>query len=136
MRILVADTETDGLAYECTKVHVMSWTDTETESMVCPLCGNPPKTTETKYGRRNSCCNLWSWGISPLVCKDTHEARKQAHKTFDILWKNLGFSRSDCYRILYKKTGYKHIKDMPKGVALKVPSLALEIRYNNENISN
>ncbi len=27
MRILVADTETDGLAYECSKLHVMSWTE-------------------------------------------------------------------------------------------------------------
>ena len=27
MRILVADTETDGLAYDCTKLHVMSWTE-------------------------------------------------------------------------------------------------------------
>ena len=27
MRIIVADTETDGLAYECTKLHVMSWTE-------------------------------------------------------------------------------------------------------------
>ena len=26
MRILVADTETDSLAYDCTKLHVMSWT--------------------------------------------------------------------------------------------------------------
>ena len=26
MKILVADTETDGLAYDCTKLHVMSWT--------------------------------------------------------------------------------------------------------------
>jgi len=27
MKILVADTETDGLAYECSKIHVMSWTE-------------------------------------------------------------------------------------------------------------
>ena len=27
MKILVADTETDGLAYDCTKLHVMSWTE-------------------------------------------------------------------------------------------------------------
>ena len=27
MRILVADTETDGLAYDCTKLHVMSYTE-------------------------------------------------------------------------------------------------------------
>jgi len=26
MRIIVADSETDGLAYECTKLHVLSWT--------------------------------------------------------------------------------------------------------------
>jgi len=27
LRILVADTETDGLAYDCSKLHVMSWTE-------------------------------------------------------------------------------------------------------------
>ncbi len=27
MKIIVADTETDGLAYDCTKLHVMSWTE-------------------------------------------------------------------------------------------------------------
>ena len=27
MRIIVADTETDGLAYDCTKLHVMSYTE-------------------------------------------------------------------------------------------------------------
>jgi len=27
MKILVADTETDGLAYDCTKLHVMSYTE-------------------------------------------------------------------------------------------------------------
>jgi len=27
MKILVADTETDGLAYDCSKLHVMSWTE-------------------------------------------------------------------------------------------------------------
>ena len=111
--------------------------DTETKPFVCPSCGKPPKTTETRYGLRNSCCGLWSWGYEePLVCGETHAARKQAHEAFDVLWKHLGFSRSECYHMLHNATGYQHIKEMPKEVARKVPSLALQMRFNNENPSS
>jgi len=37
MKIIVADSETDGLAYECTKLHVFSWTET------CEYCGGSGK---------------------------------------------------------------------------------------------
>lgn len=83
--------------------------------MLCPICHNKPIRLETKYGIRNSCCNLWSWGEDePLVDEHTHNARKAAHKAFDLLWKSGKMRRTDAYKWLATELGLSkelcHIK--------------------------
>jgi hypothetical protein len=102
----------------------------------CPKCGSIPKRKSTKYGDRVYCCDLWAWGDAPLVDKGTHEARKIAHSAFDELWKSGEFTRKAAYSALAKGMGIPkdqcHIKQMDKDQALKVPWLALKIRYSEE----
>lgn len=84
------------------------------KKIICPKCGQVAKRTQTKYGIRNYCCNLWSWGNAPLVDKRTHNARKRAHENFDILWKSKLLTRAEAYKWLAKSmnlSGKKcHIK--------------------------
>jgi hypothetical protein len=86
---------------------------------------------ETQYGIRNSCCNLWSWGESPLVDADTHNARKAAHSAFDALWKRHGMTRRQAYMYLAEEMAidpdFCHIKLMNKVEAECVPGASLRI---------
>lgn len=90
----------------------------------------------TRYGTRNSCCGLWSWGGAPLVDRDTHEARKAAHAAFDTIWKDGLMSRSGAYRALQRKLGLTadqcHMKLMSAEMARKVPQAAWDIRQEND----
>lgn len=98
----------------------------------CPSCGARARTSQTKFGPRNYCCDLWSWGEGePLVDSETHEMRKVAHSVFDRLWKVDGYSRSRAYEVLSKELGIPaedcHIKKFCKEVAAKVPMAYLKI---------
>lgn len=102
----------------------------------CPKCGRRSMAFNTKYGVRNSCCDLWSWDGAPLVDRETHEARKAAHAAFDTLWKGGMMSRGEAYRALQRKLGLTadecHMKIMDAETARKVPQAAQEIRQEND----
>lgn len=70
--------------------------------IICPKCGKPAHRTKTKYGIRNYHCSLWSWGCAPLADKRTHKIRKEAHRSFDIIWESKFLTRSQAYRWLSK----------------------------------
>lgn len=93
--------------------------------IVCPKCGRRAKRSKTKYGYKNSCCDLWSWGNSPLVDEDTHKARRKAHIAFDPLWKSGAMTRSSAYRALQRKMKMSskqcHMKVMTRHQASLVP---------------
>lgn len=97
----------------------------------CPKCGNEAVRTETRFGPRHTCCDLWSWGGAPLVDKDTHAARVDAHAAFDRLWRSGSMSRGKAYKSLADKLRIPlkdcHIKTMPHEMASRVPRIALEI---------
>jgi hypothetical protein len=67
---------------------------------LCPICGNPATLSAGKYGTKAACCGLWSWDCKPLVGRETHAARIQAHAAFDVLWKSATLSRGESYRRL------------------------------------
>lgn len=100
-------------------------------TVTCPKCGKPAVCQETRYGPRNECCGLWSWGNAPLVSADTHEARKKAHLAFDALWKKYGMPRSYAYARLAEKLHLSpegcHMKLMDRETAGKVPLASLLI---------
>lgn len=87
--------------------------------------------TVTQYGRRHDCCGLWSWGNKPLVCAETHEARKQAHSAFDQLWRGGWLPRGEAYRALAWATGWPesecHMMHMPKDKAREIPAAVTKI---------
>jgi hypothetical protein len=95
--------------------------------MICPICGNEAERTETKYGIRNDCCGLHSWGEHPLVDDETHELRKKAHAAFDPIWQSKRFSRTKAYRKLsYElkiQTKDCHIKTLTKDQLRLVPEV-------------
>jgi hypothetical protein len=64
---------------------------------ICPRCGNPAKASKGKFGDKAECCGLWSWGGKPLVDRETHFSRIQAHAAFDPIWKDKIMSRSAAY---------------------------------------
>lgn len=97
--------------------------------MKCPVCGNEPIQSETKYGLRNSCCGLWSWGKNePLVDSRTHAARRAAHESFDQLWKSEKMTRTEAYRWLSGVLGLSkklcHIKQFDIKTCLLVCELS------------
>jgi len=98
----------------------------------CPVCLGRPRSTVTKYGTRNDCCNLWSWGNAPLVDALTHGARKKAHTAFDPLWKDRIFTRGEAYMLLseYLSLSSKecHMKLMDFKTAMRVPIAVKFIR--------
>jgi len=102
------------------------------DAPVCPRCGNPAKTTETKYGTRHDCCGLHSWRGKPLETQATHDARKRAHAAFDPLWKHGPLSRGRAYHLLARKLGLSaadcHISLMDEGTALLVPDAVMQIQ--------
>lgn len=55
---------------------------------ICPICGERAVRSMTRYGRRHDCCGLWSWGNKPLADAETHAARSEAHRVFDVIWKS------------------------------------------------
>ena len=67
---------------------------------LCPKCGGLPLLSKTKYGNLWFCCDLKSWGKTPLADQETLNARKLAHERFDRIWKWEILSRSDAYSML------------------------------------
>lgn len=97
--------------------------------MKCPKCGNAAKQSETRYGIRNHCCDLWSWGDgAQLADSETHDARKAAHAAFDPCWQSGHMSRAAAYKWLSEKLGIPrkqcHMKLMDKMTALRVAQIA------------
>jgi hypothetical protein len=74
-------------------------------AVICPTCGQEAATVKTRYGIRNKCCDLWSWGDKPLVDSATHQARQAAHASFDTLWKQNIVKRSAAYHLLALELG-------------------------------
>jgi hypothetical protein len=64
---------------------------------ICPTCLKPARLSAGKFGIKAECCGLWSWGFKPLVSRETHVARIQAHAAFDRLWKNGEMPRRAAY---------------------------------------
>ena len=90
------------------------------KTVICPRCGKPAKTAKTRYGVRNSCCDVWSWGDGqPMFDKFTHHARRSAHDSFDRLWKEKKMTRSAAYKWLSEK--------------LKLPKRRCHIKQFNES---
>jgi hypothetical protein len=56
---------------------------------LCPGCNQPAVRTMTEYGIRDDCkeCKLTSWNHIGFVSQDVRDARKNAHDSFDKLWK-------------------------------------------------
>lgn len=98
---------------------------------ICPTCGDRAQRSDTQYGRRHDCCGLWSWGNKPLADAETHEARKNAHAVFDVLWKSGHLSRGEAYLVLSWATGWPesecHMMHMPKEKAHQVPAAVRRI---------
>lgn len=94
---------------------------------VCPVCGNLAKLSAGKFGTRAACCGLWSWNLKPLVGRETHAARIQAHEVFDRLWKSGTLSRSEAYRRLRKAMALSaddcHIALMSEAQARRVAEI-------------
>jgi len=105
----------------------------------CPRCGGRPVETDTRYGLRLDCCDLWAWGRHPLANRETHEARKAAHVAFDPLWRGGSMSRTEAYQMLAAELGMTseqcHMKRMTVEEALRVPEAAARIA-NKINRSN
>ena len=98
--------------------------------LLCPECGKPATSAETKYGVKNHCkkCEIWSWGNNaPLVDQATHKARQDAHKSFDIIWESELMTRAMAYEWLAKSLGISskecHMKKFNKEMANKVIQL-------------
>jgi hypothetical protein len=64
---------------------------------LCPTCSKPARLSPGKFGMKAECCGLWSWGFKPLVDRETHVARIEAHAVFDRLWKSGEMKRSVAY---------------------------------------
>ena len=94
----------------------------------CPKCGSDVRRVKTRYGIRNSCCDLWSWDNAPLVDAETHDARKAAHAAFDRIWKSGVMKRGQAYRALAEEMGLTradcHMKIMDAPTARRVPAIA------------
>ena len=109
--------------------------------IVCPKCKKWAQTMHTRFGSRNFCCDLWSWGKgNPLVDATTHDARKAAHAAFDPLWKgsNALISRGRAYKELASRMGLTkyecHMKLMTAEQASNVPDMAADIRNKYTNV--
>lgn len=100
--------------------------------VMCPICRQPALRTETKYGPRNDCCGLWSWGDKQLVDAETHEARKLAHAVFDPIWQDGHMTRTEAYRELRRVMRLPekmcHMARMSKDEARRVPDAVNKIR--------
>ena len=90
----------------------------------CPVCGGEPTLSRGRFGIRAEHCGLWSWNGKPLVGKETHIARINAHSAFDPIWKSGRLSRGECYRRLQVEMGMSeedcHISVMDERQATRV----------------
>lgn len=97
------------------------------KKVICPKCGKEANKAQTKYGIRNHCCDVWSWGHHPMVDRKTHKARRKAHENFDVLWKSGLLSRTDAYKWLAKALKISqekcHMKQMDYETAKKVVTI-------------
>lgn len=66
----------------------------------CPKCGRTAMTVRTQYGPRHQCCGMHSWRGKPLVDKETHDLRREAHAAIDPLWQSGKMRRSFVYQTL------------------------------------
>lgn len=98
----------------------------------CPRCGGTPERSVTRWGIRDKCCGLWSWGGKPLADGETHEARRAAHAAFDTLWKPRRMTRGRAYRLLQAELGLSaqecHMATMDAETALRVPAAVERIK--------
>ncbi len=98
---------------------------------VCPTCGGEAIERMTRFGRRNSCCGLWSWDRHRLVDAATHQARHEAHVAFDALWRDGLLARGDAYQLLAEELNLDgaqcHMKLMDYETAKRVPIAAAAI---------
>ena len=107
--------------------------------LTCPKCGGRANESYTQYGTRYSCCDLWSWGGAPLVSAETHDARKKAHESFDVIWKgtNACTTRTKAYRMLAHYLGIPkkqcHMKLMSVEMARRVPDIVGTIMKTLKN---
>lgn len=110
-----------------------------TDAPICPKCGQAAAQEQTRFGVRSACCDLWSWKGAPLVCAKTHQARQDAHRAFDRLWKDGHMTRSAAYRWLSKTLEIPpercHIRMMDASTALDVECVAEEY-YFHEVVGN
>lgn len=92
-------------------------------------CGKRATLTVTRHpsGKmrvKAVCCGLWSWDNKPLVDARTHGARIEAHRAFDMLWKNGMVKRPEAYRRLAILMGipqeHCHIAIMDRRTAERV----------------
>lgn len=93
---------------------------------VCPTCGNFAKQAPGKFGIKSTCCGLWSWGGKPLVDRETHFNRINAHNVFDKLWKEGYMTRGNAYQWLQQRMGMQeqpHMAEMSASQCAKVMSL-------------
>jgi zinc-finger-containing domain len=99
--------------------------------LICPNCYATPTVTQTRYGPRWSCCDLWAWGDAPLVDAATHEARRNAHKAFDPIWKSGRMTRSAAYALLADRLELEpaacHMRQMDAASARRVIEISKEI---------
>jgi hypothetical protein len=100
--------------------------------MKCPLCGQEAKQTQTRFGIRNDCCDLHSWGDAPLVDPETHALRISAHDAFDPLWRSDKLSRTAAYKLLAQELGIGHrkchMKTLDKDLLRQVPLAVARIK--------
>jgi hypothetical protein len=112
----------------------------KTHKILCPKCGKEAKTTKTKYGPRNSCCDMWSWGKSPLVDERTHKARRAAHAAFDPIWRSKTLSRTKAYKWLAKELRLPrelcHMKLMDADTAYDVVDLCRNFKLKGNQNAN
>ncbi len=95
------------------------------------------KRSQTRFGVRDDCCGLWSWGGKPLTDGDTHTARREAHDAFDNLWRDGRMSRGEAYRLLQGALGLTaedcHMARMPLEQARRVPQAVQQIMQGTDD---
>nr|WP_157196590.1 zinc-finger-containing protein [Methylobacterium sp. 88A] len=109
--------------------------------LLCPHCGQPATQLVTIHGIRNRClpCGLWSRGNKPLRDETSHRAmrarivaRRNAHTTLDLLWKEGLMDRETAYERLAQELGIErgacHMSKMDVETARRVPPAVKLIR--------
>lgn len=103
--------------------------------MKCVHCQEECLPTMTKWGLRWDCkpCSMWCWGSQGHpVDKATHDARQEAHRSFDPIWHMRLVDRNKAYELLAEILGIPkdkcHMKLMDRETALRVPGAVQEIR--------